>query len=390
MKFRLLLILSLLGTMLFAQNTTPLEDLSTPQFASPLYDGFSRNYLGAEAAGRGYTGAAVLGSISGALINPAVLMPDSAMVFTEIGIKPPQNENTLPFNSNYVSTTPLGMFGFSGQAGSRFALAALYSNPKSIMLESYSILINQGAWIVERKPKYNLHQFSGLLSYKAMDNLNLGIALNSQIHSIADPLYLRTYDRVERTRYALRIQPGMLYRMGYVMVGASAILPAKIDWDLRYGQYESTLPLEVTGGISFSKENYRFSGDISYINDKAVDSRFSDRYGLHLGAEQREGNRIFRAGYMYRSNIWDGMLKIPENTANPDSSMFWDDLAQEMPIRDNQQHFLSVGLGYLFKFGQINISAMQCIVGDTRQTQINLGLGIKLNTFMRKELPPSY
>lgn len=93
---------------------------------------------------------------------------------------------------------------------------------------------------------------------------------------------------------------------------------------------------------------------------------------------------------MYRSNIWDGMLKIPENTANPDSSMFWDDLAQEMPIRDNQQHFLSVGLGYLFKFGQINISAMQCIVGDTRQTQINLGLGIKLNTFMRKELPPSY
>lgn len=388
MKLRLLFLLLLIGTGVFAQNADTLFVLSSPQFSNPFYESYSRNFTGAEAAGRGYTGAAVLSSASGSLINPAALKPDSAAVFTEIGIKPPLDEDNLPFNSNYTSTSPLGLFGFNFPLSSKLSVAAMYSNPKSISLESFSIVINQGAWMVERTPKYYLHQFSGIASYRFLEGVNLGLSLHNQIHYIDDPIFLRSYDRVERSRYALRVQPGVLLMQGPLMFGASATLPAEIDWDLRYAHYQTTLPLELTGGFSYTNGPYRLAADLGFINDSVVDNKFSDRYSLHLGAEQRDGNRIVRAGYMYRSNVWNGELMLPVNTsATADSSMFWDAVVQSLPIKDNSQHFLTVGLSYLFKQGQVNISALQSIVGDNRQTQINLGLSVKLSTFGRKELP---
>ena len=90
---------------------------------------------------------------------------------------------------------------------------------------------------------------------------------------------------------------------------------------------------------------------------------------------------------MFRSNVWDGEIMLPENTAaNADSSMFWDDVPTSMLIKDGAQHFLTAGITYLFKHGQIDASIMHCIVGDNRQTQVNIGLGVKLSTFFAKEL----
>jgi hypothetical protein len=387
MKVRILLVLIVLFSVLQAQERGSLEELSAPQFTNPFYESFSRNYLGAEAAGRGYTGAAVPGNASGALVNPAVMMPDSAHVFTELNIKPSQDEVNLPLNSNYTSPMPLGLFGINARIGSRLAIAGMYSNPKSINLQAFSIEINQGAWWVERFPKYYLHQISAMASYKAMENLSLGLSLHNQIHYLDDVIFLRTYDRIERSEYALRIQPGVFWQTGEFGLGASATIPSNIDWDLHYARYDTVLPLELNAGVSYTKDSYRLSADMAFINDSAISDEFSDRYSAHLGVEKRDGNRILRAGYMFRSNVWDGDLMLPVNTsAEADSSMFWDDVATSLPIKDNSQHFLSVGIGFFFKHGLINLSAMQCIVGENPQTQINLGIALKLSTFRRKEI----
>ncbi|MDD5535560.1 MAG: hypothetical protein PHS36_00025 [Candidatus Cloacimonetes bacterium] len=387
MKIRFIFILMLACTGLFAQGVDTLFVLNAPMYANPFYEYYSRNFHGAEAAGRGYTGAAVLGGIQSGLINPAVMRADSASVFAELSIKPPQNVDRMIFNANYVSPMPLGIFGFSFPLGKKMLLSTMYSNPKSIDLQDFIIEINQGADLVQRSPKYNLHQFSLLANYRVLYSLSVGMAAHYQLHNFDDPIFLRTYDRVTKSTPALRLQPGILLQRGPVMAGVSAVLPTDIDVDLRYARYYYTLPLELSAGLSYTKGMYRLSGDFGYINDSAVDDRFNDRYSLHMGAEKHSENRIFRAGYMFRSNVWDGEIMLPENTAaNADSSMFWDDVPTSMLIKDGAQHFLTAGITYLFKHGQIDASIMHCIVGENRQTQVNIGLGVKLSTFFAKEL----
>ncbi|MDD4231668.1 MAG: hypothetical protein PHU48_03295 [Candidatus Cloacimonetes bacterium] len=387
MKQCLIIFMLIIAVGIFAQSADTLWVFNAPQFANPFYETYSRNYLGVEAAGRGYTGAAVLSNAHSALINPAVMTADSANIFIEFGIKPPQNEDELKFNANYVSPTPLGVFGFSMPLNSKWNIAAMYNNPKSIYLEDFIIEINQGASIVAISPKYYLHQFSAVANYKLTDKVSLGMALHNQIHYFYNPIFLRSYAKVSDTAYRVRMQPGFLFKQDKWMVGGSALLPGKIDVDLRYGKYEYPLPLELNAGLSYTSGQHRLSGDFSFVNDSAVDEKFSSRYGVHLGAEKRVENHIIRAGYMFKSNVWDGRVMLAENTtANADTSIFWLDVPNSLDVKDNNQHFLTAGLGYLFKHGQINVSLLHCIIGENRQTQVNMGLSIKLNTFMSSKL----
>ncbi|MCK9557872.1 MAG: hypothetical protein PHQ78_03245 [Candidatus Cloacimonetes bacterium] len=388
MKTRLVFILMLVCTGLFAQSADTLSVMNVSMYANPFYESYSRNFHGAEAAGRGYTGAAVLGGAEAGLINPAVMMADSAYAFAEISVKPSQDVDGLIFNANYVSPMPLGIFGFGFPVGSRMVLSAMYSNPKSIQLQDFIIEINQGADLVVRSPKYNLHQFSALANYRVIDSIRLGLAAHYQLHNYFDPIFLHSYDRVEESVAALRLQPGILMEHGPFMAGLSATLPTPIEVDLRYGNYDYDLPLELSGGLSYTKGEYRLSGDCGFINDSALDGRFNDRFSLHLGGERHRENRIFRAGYMYRSDVWEGEIMLPLNTtANADTSMFWEDVPTSMRVKNDSQHFITAGISYLFKHGKIDASIMHCIIGDNPQTQFNIGLGIKLNTFFSKELP---
>ena len=386
MKLRLIVLCLLIATALAAQSADTLFVLSSPQFTLPMYEAFSLNYLGVEAAGRGYTGTGVLGSAQGALLNPAIMLVDSARVFTEINIKPPIDAYGLAFQSRYSSPTPLGLVGFSFPIGNKIAAAIIYSNPKSLVLDDFSIIINQGGDLVTRYPKYYLHQASGMANYQLLDQLNLGLSLHNQIHYLDDVLFFKTFDRVREYKYALRVQPGLLYHTKDLAAGLSLTLPTSLDWDLKYAQYDTVLPLEASVGLSYTKDRYRFATDVKYSQDSVIDDNFKDRYSIHLGGERRDANKILRAGYFYKSNVWDGRVLLPVNTsAQADSSIWWDDVAQTLPLEDNSQHFISVGFGYFFRGGNINLSGLTAVASEFKSTQINLSLSLFLSSFNRKD-----
>ena len=62
MKLRFFIFGLVLISALGAQSADTLFVLQSPQYMSPMYEAFSLNYLGVEAAGRGYTGTGVPGS----------------------------------------------------------------------------------------------------------------------------------------------------------------------------------------------------------------------------------------------------------------------------------------------------------------------------------------
>jgi len=381
-----LFILSLLFiTSLGAQAADTLQVLQMPQFANPFYHSFSRNYLGVEAAGRGYTGTGVLGSAQTALINPATMITDSTRIFTEINIKPSVDAEGLEYTSRYSSPLPFGTLGLSFSLSPKVAAAIIYSNPKSIVLDDFSVVINQGADMVTRYPKYYLHQLTASVRYRITDDFNLGLSVHNQLHYLDDVIFLRTYDRVRDYRYAVRFQPGLHYQYGDLGLGLSATLPTKIDWDLTYADYDTQLPLELSAGLSYSKDIYRFSTDFRFSQDSAIDDIFEDNFSIHLGAERRDGNKILRAGYFYSSDVFSGQVLLPIDHDSQDESIFWEDVSPTMYVADNAQHFLSVGFGYLFRDGSLNLSAMSTVASESNCTQIILSLSLYTSSFKRKD-----
>jgi hypothetical protein len=75
MRTTLILILLLFCAGLAAGPADTLSVLNMPQLANPFFDFFTRNYLGVEAAGRGYTGTSVPGSGQNLFLNPAGCWP---------------------------------------------------------------------------------------------------------------------------------------------------------------------------------------------------------------------------------------------------------------------------------------------------------------------------
>nr|MDK2851289.1 hypothetical protein [Candidatus Cloacimonadota bacterium] len=375
----------LIATGLRAQSADTLYVLHMPQYTNPFYEPYSLNYLGVEAAGRGYTGTGVLGSAQTALINPATMITDSTRIFTEINIKPSISAEGLAFDSRYSSPMPLGLLGLSFPLGSKVAAAIIYSNPKSLVLDDFSVVINQGADMVTRYPKYYLHQLTVSARYQATDDLNVGLSVHNQLHYLDDVIFLMTYDRVRDYKYLLRFQPGLYYQVGDLGVGLSATIPSKIKWDLDYAEYDADLPLELSAGLSYSKDIYRFSSDFRFRQDSAIDDVFEDKISLHLGAERREGNKIIRAGYFYSSDVFNGQVMLPVDENSLDESIFWEDVSPTLPVDDNEQHFLTVGFGYLFRDGSLNLSAMGVVAGESKCTQVNLSLSLYISSFKRKD-----
>lgn len=384
MKTAFASILLILCTVLSANAADTLHTFDMPQFANPIYDFYSRNYLGVEAAGRGYTGTSILGSAQNWALNPAAMVVDSAKVFLEANVKPPLDAEGLGFNSRYSSPVPLTIFGFSFPLGSRFAAAISYSNPKSIILDDFSIEINQGADMVVRYPKYYLHQATASLACHFSDNLHLGVNLHNQLHYLDDVLFLRTYARVQDYKYSLRLQPGIIFGNNHWGAGLSATLPTPIKWDLEYATYDTELPLEASAGVHYAFDSNRIAMDFRVRQDSAISDAFDDHFSMHLGGEKRIANTIYRVGYFYSSDVFSGIIKLP-TIAEPDTSMFWDAVSTTLPISDTSQHFVSLGLGHLFRDGSINLSLMHALVGEQRQTQVNLSLSLYLSSFTRKD-----
>lgn len=183
--------------------------------------------------------------------------------------------------------------------------------------------------------------------------------------------------------YALRVQPGMLYERGNFAFGLSALLPWKINWELRHVDYEQILPWELKTGISYEKGLHRAALDIGYRNYKAENELFKDEMSLGLGLERRDDNRIYRLGYMYKSGVWSGTILLPIHSNLDDVGDIWE-WQETMTILSDEQHYLSAGVEYLFKDGSLNLSILQAAFGEVYTTHLQMGLNLRLSVFTRK------
>ena len=369
---------------ILSAQTSPGLTLPLPQFSNPFYDSYSRNFTGTAAAGRGYTGAAVLGDVSGVLLNPATVLPDSAQLALEFNIKPPVDAEGYIYSARYTSPVPFGMLALNGRLSNHFGVGIVYSMPKSLKLYDFSVLINQGNDIVQRFPSYNLHQVSANLSYH-QGAWHAGLNLHNQIHYIDDPIFMHTYDRISDYRYSLRIQPGWAYSSKHLNLGASLMPATKFTWDQKYTSYDAVLPLWATAGLNLHSPNYSLLIDAEFEQQSAVSDSFNDRLSLKAGVEKRQGRICYRLGYMYIPEVFSGLIRLPENvSASADSSLFWEGVSPTLLIPENSQHFVSLGFSYYHPGGSINAALVQSLASEASKTQVNLSLSLYLNSFKRK------
>ncbi|HPB18607.1 MAG TPA: hypothetical protein PLL35_01995 [Candidatus Cloacimonas sp.] len=381
-RYFLIMVLCLLAGILFAQADT--LSLPLPQFSNPFYDSFSRNYLGTTAAGRGYTGVSFRGDIDNALLNPASVVADSSQVFVEMNIKPSLEAQGYPLYANYTSSIPLGLMGVSIPLDNKFTLGMLYNIPKSITLEDFSFFINQGADIIQRFPTYYLHQATALIAIHS-GPLHLGLDVHNQLHYLDDPIFLRTYERIRKTKYSLRLQPGIIYQLGFANIGFSMMPETKFNWNLKYANYNFQMPLWLTGGMGINKADYTVAVEAEWEQTSEICAAFDDHYTIKAGFEKIKGNTTYRLGYLFTSNVYSGMIYLGQNTANPDTINAWNSVPTAVFIDDNAQHLVTAGLSYKHKNGTLNFALMQVILGDVNKTQINLSLSLYLNSIFRKK-----
>ncbi|MDD4309215.1 MAG: hypothetical protein PHO32_02445, partial [Candidatus Cloacimonetes bacterium] len=336
----LLLLFGLLAGALSAQTDEGIE-LPMPQFSNPFYDSFGKNFTGTAASGRGYTGAAVLGDVSGVYLNPAVVLPDSAKLTIELNIKPPVDAEGYTYMARYSSPVPFGMLGITGKLSKNIGAGIVYGMPKSIKLDDFSVLINQGNDIVQRFPSYNLHQLSANLSYH-YSSWHMGVNLHNQMHYTFDPIFLRSYDRIRDYQYSFRIQPGIVFSTKKVNLGVSMMPASKFDWDLKYHTYKAGLPLWATAGLNLHSEKFSLSLDAEYEQHSAISDDYKDGVTLKSGIEYKYGKLTYRMGYVYIPEVFSGIIKLPfDTTATADTSIFWDDVASTVTIPQNAQNLIS-------------------------------------------------
>jgi len=301
-----------------------------------------------------------------------------------MNIKPSLEAQGYPLYANYTSSIPLGLMGVSIPLDNKFTLGMLYNIPKSITLEDFSFFINQGADIIQRFPTYYLHQATALIAIHS-GPLHLGLDVHNQLHYLDDPIFLRTYERIRKTKYSLRLQPGIIYQLGFANIGFSMMPETKFNWNLKYANYNFQMPLWLTGGMGINKADYTVAVEAEWEQTSEICAAFDDHYTIKAGFEKIKGNTTYRLGYLFTSNVYSGMIYLGQNTANPDTINAWNSVPTAVFIDDNAQHLVTAGLSYKHKNGTLNFALMQVILGDVNKTQINLSLSLYLNSIFRKK-----
>jgi len=149
--------------------------------------------------------------------------------------------------------------------------------------------------------------------------------------------------------------------------------------------YDTKLPLSISVGASYQLSGTVFTADLEYENCSALDNAFQDRYTIKAGVEKNIRRFTYRLGYLSHPEVWHGDYQLPENTtANADTSLWWDNVALGGSIKKNGQHFLSAGVTWHHRDGNINLAVLQDVAGREPMTQVNLSLSLYLSAFRRK------
>lgn len=377
---------------LCAQGADSLE-FPQPQFMNPIFDSFSRNYISTAAMGRGYTGVALTGGVDHVLLNPAGQNPDKAMLHLEMLIKPPVNVNyyaaedttggyTMTPDDRLSSPVPFGIVGAGGQLGN-FTGALLYSLPKTVKLDDFSVEMNLGGYLLSRYPTFNLHQLTANLGWHCRE-FNLGVNLHNQFYYVGDLTYLRTFERIRETKYVLRPQLGFLYAGEAVSAGLSVTPPQNFDWDLKFRQYDTVLPLQATLGAAYRKGVGTFTAELDFEQSSAISDAFQDRYTIRAGAEATIRRFTYRAGYAFSPEVWHGDFLLPD-AASDTTAIWWDFILPGGNVKKNTQHLLSLGTSWHHRDLNLNLAFLMDVGGQAPVAQVNASLDLYFSAFRNKK-----
>jgi hypothetical protein len=356
-----------------------------PQYMLPFYDHFTLNHLNVAAMGRGQTTNALIGKVENAVNNPATLESDKAFLYMELTIKPPINEINSPDSMRFSSPIPFGMVGISGKLFNNIYGAISYNVPKSVVYDSWIIPIDQGNDFVQRYPSYYLHQLTTTIAGN-IGNLRLGLNIHQQLHQFTDIAIFQTFDRVDKVFYDVRIQPGVFYQTGQFGLGATVTAPTKTTMDVKYAEYDVTMPMQVTAGASFHSINNSLYADLEWEQFSKMSSRFDDRLTLKGGFEHLVRNTIYRLGVISMPGVYTGAYRLPVSTPDEDAALIW---WKKIPrggfIKNTDQLYLTAGFSYYFKGGEISLGIMRDVLGNVPTTQFATSIGFNLDTLKGKK-----
>jgi len=381
--FSLILLLGCITTAVFAEDEA--LQFPAPQYMLPMYDHFTCNYLNAEALGRGFTTIAMPGGLENAVNNPATLTGDKTAFYLQVAAKPPINEINEDSDQSYTAPIPFGIFGVSTKIYKNWLGAISYNIPKSVVYDAYDIYYGQGMGFVSRNPTYYLHQFTATLSGKT-GNFKYGLNVQQQLHQFNDIIVFYTFDRVDKTYYVVRWQPGLLYTYKNYRVGLTFLAPAEKKMDIRYLEYDTKFPMKISGGLAADFDNNKISLDADWEQFSEMDSKFDDRLTLKLGMEKRLRNNTFRLGLMSMPGVFEGDYLLPQKpNATSNDTMWWNALNPGGTIDNTDQLYLTFGYTYYFKGGRLTLSAARDVLNNVPTTQIAMALAFNAEAIKGKK-----
>lgn len=383
-----LAIFGLLGTALFAQALA----FPQPQYVTPIFDSFTRNYMSTSAMGRGYTGLAIPGGVDNVLLNPAGYFPDKASLHLELLAKPPVDSDIYAMADTSVyykmspqtmtAPVPVGIIGGGGQIGPNFTFSLLYSMPKSIKVDYFGVEINMGAGLIMRYPTYYLHQITANAAWHK-DNFHVGLNLHNQIYYLGDVTFLRSFERINNTKYVLRPQLGLLYSGETLSAGLSVVPPQNADWDLKFAQYDTVLPLNIALGGAYSKNDANFTAELDFEQCSAISDAFKDRYTIRVGAEKTIRRYTYRAGYIYHPQVWEGDFRLPDASSDT-TSIWWNAVLPVGRVGKTSQHIISLGSSWNHPDVRVNLAGLIDVAGKAPIAQVNISVDLYFSAFKRK------
>ena len=368
---------------LYAQQDS--LDFPAPQYMLPFYDHFSLNHLNVAAMGRGQTCNAQLGNVDNAVNNPATLESDKSFLYMELTIKPPMNEINSPDSMLFSSPIPFGIIGVSGKLFDTIYGGISYNVPKSVVYDSYVIPYNQGNNFIQRYPSYYLHQITTTVAGN-IGNLKLGLNVHQQLHQFRDIAVYQTFDRLDKVFYVVRLQPGLFYQTGQVGFGATITAPTKTTMNIKYTEYDVTLPMQVTAGVSYHYITNSLYADIDWEQCSQMSSAFKDRLTIKAGYEKLIRKITYRCGIISMPGVYSGAYRLPiYDPENQENVPWWDNISHGGYIDKTDQLYATFGFTYTFKGGELSLGLMRDVLGNVPNTQFATSLGFNLETFKGKK-----
>jgi len=361
---------------------------TAPQFLNSFYDHYTVNYLNAIAAGRGHTGAGLDGNIENSLQNPAAFSTDHSQFYFEIFLKPPIKEMTEGLEQNYQSVVPLGMLAYGYHPKKNLNVGFSYSTPQTIEYYLLSIQLQTDDYYY-LYPSYNLHRLTATCNYD-WHNLRVGLNLFNEIYHFKDITTWGTniFDRVDKTDYALRFEPGIYYKYDRFSAGAGYLAKTRHDFKFQYQTFKTTLPSQLNAGIGYTSETARLAADMDLVRCSEMSDQFKDRYIIKAGFEKDHHKYTFRGGFMSVPSVWHGVYELPTYNANLAWNPYQDEFPQTGVIKSTGQSMVTGGFTWHSSPFDFTLSFIHDVQHNVNYTSVFGAMGINISKFTFKDIFP--